>query len=51
MANESLKEKLAAYEAAYAKACEKSPERVGLKFNKLYTPLDIEGFDYEKDLG
>ena len=51
MANESLKEKLAAYEEAYAKACAKSPERVGLKFNKLYTPLDIEGFDYEKDLG
>lgn len=51
MANESLKAKLADYEASYAKACAKVPERVGLRHNKLYTPLDIEGFDYEKDLG
>lgn len=29
----------------------KVPERVGLKHNALYTPVDIEGFDYERDLG
>lgn len=51
MANESLKAKLEAYEAAVAKTYAKTPERVGLKHNKLYTPLDIEGFDYERDLG
>lgn len=51
MANESLKAKLAAYEETCAKSYAKTPERVGLKHNKLYTPLDIEGFDYERDLG
>ncbi len=51
MANESLKAKLEAYEVACEKACAKTPERVGLKFNRLYTPLDIDGFDYERDLG
>lgn len=51
MANESLKAKLEAYEAKCKKAEEKFPERVGLKYNKVYTPLDIEGFDYENDLG
>lgn len=51
MANESLKAKLAEYEAKCKKAEVKFPERVGLKHNKLYTPLDLEGFDYEKDLG
>lgn len=51
MANESLKAKLAEYEEKCKKAEVKFPERVGLKHNKLYTPLDLEGFDYEKDLG
>lgn len=51
MANESLKAKIAKYEADCAKAEVKFPERVGLKHNKVYTPLDIEGFDYENDLG
>lgn len=51
MANESLKAKLAEYEAKCKKAEAKFPERVGLKHNKVYTPLDIEGFDYENDLG
>lgn len=51
MSNESLKAKLAAYNDTYAKQCAKHPERVGLKHKKLYTPLDLEGFDYERDLG
>ena len=51
MANESLKAKLAEYEAKCAKSFAKVPERVGLKHNALYTPVDIEGFDYERDLG
>ena len=56
MANESLKAKLEKYEAdckkAEAKFPEaKFPERVGLKHKKVYTPLDLEGFDYETELG
>lgn len=51
MANESLKAKLEKYEAGCKKAEAKFPERVGLRHNKVYTPLDIEGFDYENDLG
>ena len=45
MANESLKAKLEKYEADCKKAEAKFPD------NKVYTPLDIEGFDYENDLG
>lgn len=51
MSNESLKAKLVAYNDTYAKQCAKHPERVGLKHKNLYTPLDLEGFDYERDLG
>ena len=51
MSNESLKAKLDAYNAEYAKQVAKHPERVGLKHKNLYTPLDLDGFDYEKDLG
>ena len=51
MSNESLKAKLDAYNEGYAKQCAKHPERVGLKHKNLYTPLDLEGFDYERDLG
>ena len=51
MSNESLKAKLAAYNDTYAKQCAKHPERDGLKHKNLYTPLDLEGFDYERDLG
>lgn len=51
MSNESLKAKLDAYNAEYAKLTAKHPERVGLKYKNLYTPLDLEGFDYERDLG
>lgn len=51
MSNESLKAKLDAYNAECAKQTAKHPERVGLKHKNLYTPLDLEGFDYERDLG
>lgn len=50
MANESLKAKLEAYEETVAKMYAKYPERPNMKHNKVYTPLDIEGFDYERDL-
>ena len=33
------------------KSLEKLPERENLAHNRLYTPLDVEGIDYEKDLG
>lgn len=51
MAKESLQAKLAAYEEKVAEMYAKRPERPNLKHNKLYTPLDVEGFDYERDLG
>lgn len=51
MSNESLKAKLEKYNAEYAAQTAKHPERVGLKHKNLYTPLDLEGFDYERDLG
>lgn len=51
MANESLKAKKEAFDAKVEKALAKNPERVNLPQMRLATPLDIEGFDYEKDLG
>lgn len=51
MANEQLKAKLEAYTAKVEKALAKRPERKNLAHNRLYTPLDLEGFDYERDLG
>lgn len=51
MANEALKANLAKYEAEVAEKIAKFPERKNLKYNRLYTPLDIEGFDCERDLG
>ena len=30
---------------------QKNSERQNLKYNRVYTPVDIEGFDYERDLG
>ncbi len=51
MDNESLKLKVAEYTAKVEKASAKFPERKNLEYNRLYTPLDLEGFDYERDLG
>ncbi len=51
MANESLKAKMAEYTAKVEKVIAKNPERQNLAHNRLYTPLDLEGFDYERDLG
>lgn len=51
MAMETLKAKMAAYEATCEKAYTKIPERKNLTHNQLYTPLDIEGFDYEQEQG
>jgi len=51
MANESLKAKVEAYTAKVEKSLAKFPERKNLEYNRLYTPLDLEGFDYERDLG
>ena len=51
MANETLKGKKEEYQAKVEKVLAKFPERKNLAPNRLYTPLDIEGFDYEKDLG
>jgi len=51
MANESLKAKKEEYSAKVEKSLAKNPERINLPPNRLYTPLDIADFDYEKDLG
>ena len=51
MDNENLKAKVAAYTEKVEKASAKFPERKNLEYNRLYTPLDLEGMDYEKDLG
>lgn len=51
MANETLKASFDAYEALVASKAAKFPERENLEPNRIYTPLDVEGFDYEKDLG
>jgi len=51
MANESLKSKVQAYNAKVERSLEKRPERKNLPHNRLYTPLDTEGLDYESDLG
>ncbi|MDF2570963.1 MAG: scpA 1 [Sporomusa sp.] len=49
--NDSLKQKMAEYTGKVEKSLAKFPERKNLSHNRLYTPLDIEGIDYEKDLG
>ncbi|SFL68122.1 acyl-CoA mutase large subunit family protein [Pelosinus propionicus] len=51
MDNESLKLKVAEYTAKVEKASAKFPERKNLEYNRIYTPLDLEGQDYERDLG
>lgn len=51
MSNDTLKEKFAAYQAKVDKALAKFPERKNLMAERLCTPLDIEGFDYEQELG
>ncbi|SMC83441.1 methylmalonyl-CoA mutase, N-terminal domain [Sporomusa malonica] len=48
--NDSLKQKMAEYTGKVEKSLAKFPERKNLSHNRLYTPLDIEGLDYEKDL-
>lgn len=51
MANDNLKAGMQEYTALVEKTLAKSPERTNLEVNRLYTPLDIEGFDYETKLG
>jgi methylmalonyl-CoA mutase N-terminal domain/subunit len=51
MSNENLKAKVAEYNAKVEKAAAKFPERKNLPEQRLYTPVDVEGLDYERDLG
>jgi methylmalonyl-CoA mutase, N-terminal domain len=53
-----IKEAKAKYDEKVAKALQKMPERKadfantsGIPVNRVYTPLDMEGFDYLKKLG
>lgn len=48
---EEIKARKAAWEQTVQKAVAKSPERVNLVAERLYTPLDIVGTDYLRDIG
>lgn len=51
MDKEKLQQGLNGYEAKVAKAVAKFPERKNFETQRLYTPLDIEDFDYGEKLG
>lgn len=51
MDKEKLQQVLNEYEAKVAKATAKFPERKNFEAQRLYTPLDIEDFDYGEKLG
>ena len=51
MDKEKLQQGLNEYEAKVAKATAKFPERKNFEAQRLYTPLDIEAFDYGEKLG
>lgn len=51
MSNENLKAKLAEYDAKVQKATARFPERKHIPEQRIYTPLDIEGTDYESEIG
>lgn len=51
MDKEKLQQGLNEYEAKVAKAVAKFPERKNFGAQRLYTPLDIEDFDYGEKLG
>jgi methylmalonyl-CoA mutase N-terminal domain/subunit len=51
MSNEELKAELAQYEASVEKAISKFPERANVPAKRIYTPLDIEDTNYEKEIG
>lgn len=51
MDKEKLQQGLNEYEAKVAKATAKFPERKNFEEQRLYTPLDIEDFDYGEKLG
>ena len=48
---ELLEQGLAGYEAKVEKAISKFPERKEFAEKRLYTPLDVEDFDYNEKLG
>lgn len=51
MDKEKLQQGLNEYEAKIAKAVAKFPERKNFEAQRLYTPFDIEDFDYSEKLG
>lgn len=51
MSNETLKAKLADYNAKVEKSLAKFPERKNLAHNRLYTALDVENLDPVTDIG
>ncbi|MDD4601431.1 Methylmalonyl-CoA mutase [bioreactor metagenome] len=51
MSNETLKTKLAEYNAKVEKSLAKFPERKNLAHNRIYTQLDVEALDTVNDIG
>lgn len=51
MTDKKLAESLVAYEMKVEKSLAKFPERKDFAEKRLYTPLDIEGLDYEEKIG
>lgn len=51
MDKEKLQQGLAEYDAKVTKTTAKFPERKEFAAQRLYTPLDVEGFDYGEKLG
>lgn len=58
MSNNSVKSELESWNQEVEKSLKKFPERKprfqttsGIEIQRLYTPLDLEGLDYQRDLG
>ena len=49
--SEKLRANRAKYDELVTKMTAKRPERTNLRHNRLFTPLDLEGFDYDEKLG
>lgn len=58
MSNDNVKSELESWNQEVEKSSQKFPERKprfqttsGIEIQRLYTPLDLEGLDYQRDLG
>lgn len=51
MDTKTIQSKMEQYNKIVEKATARFPERTGIKAERLYTPLDVIGWDYEEKLG